>query len=110
MIPEYLTTIEAQRLLDLGRAHLDGPECLFTTGRAVYHWQPETQRYTRDDVLPVVQVAPTPVATRPYPRSWGWKRGRRRPMSRVEGVLYRFSLLLEGVGVGLNVWLSATFS
>jgi hypothetical protein len=107
MIPECLTTTEAQCLLDLGHAHLDGPECL-TTRRAVYRWQPETQRYTRDDVPPGVQAAPPPVATSPYPSSWGWKRRRRRPMSRVEGVLYRFSLLLQWVGVGLVVWFGLT--
>ena len=61
MIPEYLTTTEAQRLLDRGRARLDGPECLITK-RAVYHWQPETQRYARDNAPPVAQVDPTPVA------------------------------------------------
>src|SRR5215831_7789668 len=75
MIPEYLTTTEAQRLLDRGRARLDGPECLITK-RAVYHWQPETQRYARDNAPPVAQVDPTPVATHPYPPSWGWRRPR----------------------------------
>ena len=63
MIPEYLTATEAQRLLDLGRARLHGPERL-TTARAVYQWDAATACYVREPEVPC-----SPPAT-PAPPIW----------------------------------------
>jgi hypothetical protein len=63
MIPLTLTSMEAQRLLDLGRAWLAGPEHL-TTRRAVYTWDAATQQYTRTETPPPAPAAP------PSPPVW----------------------------------------
>jgi hypothetical protein len=59
MIPLTLTSMEAQRLLDLGRAWLAGPECL-TTRRAVYTWSAATQQYARREPPPAPAAPPSP--------------------------------------------------
>jgi hypothetical protein len=46
MIPQALTSADAQQLVSQGRARFYTPECL-TTPRAVYAWDAATEHYTR---------------------------------------------------------------
>ena len=125
MIPITLSSSEAQRLLDLGRAWLAGPEWLITR-RARYAWDAATQRYTRRDA-PEAPAAPRATASLPP-----WAAGAPGPVPGLERVaqfferidpqrqppigqprlgLSRLGHVLILVGLGLlvaSVWLALT--
>jgi hypothetical protein len=85
MIPMTLTSTEAQRLLDLGRAWLHGPEALITR-RARYAWDAVTQRYTRTE--PDTLDAPDVPASPPP-----WAAGAPGPVPGLERVAHFFERL-----------------
>lgn len=64
MIPETLTSAQAQRLVDLDRAWRVGADGL-KTARVLYCWDPEARLYTRPPDTPL----------EPLPRAW-WARRR----------------------------------
>ena len=68
MIPLTLTTAQAQQLLAMGRARLQGPECLVTR-RATYTWNMMTQQYEREpDAL--LEASDLPDADPRPPSGW----------------------------------------
>jgi len=113
MIPVTLSSMEAQRLLDLGRAWLADPEHLITR-RARYTWDAARQQYLRTEI-PAPEPAPAPPcaggaagAPRPVPGlgrlATCWARLRPQPPAPIAQPrlgLARLATVVAWVGVGL---------